>query len=441
MEDLRQAVLEWDALLPQGSQLALQLRTAPAGDYAGLAAQPWTGPDGTGGTVYTEPGTPLPAIHAQNQMVQIQVSKLANPQGRMPHVHWVRLKTPRMARTLAFDTGSGLYTAANNRSIAGWNYQSPVFRLAPFFTNGRIFFDASRPEGTLVKFQVRSGESACNLADQPYLGPDGTSSSSYTRSGEALWEGHQGDGWFQYRVSFDSSSPERAPTLRNVQITAHSPPFASFQFGLDAEGIQQAGDDLQVQVNTLDGKNQVMPITGRGEVWIQPVRLTAEESDVHAQVVFLDGKADITLKPRQPGMSRVCARLAGVQRCSATFEVKPAPARQFILSVSLPGNPLQGSLEGKTDEPFSLFVEAVDPYGNRASAYRGTIRCERWSWKAEQLLFPDSSFTAKEAGFRAFEEVWISQAGEWNLVCRDIHDPRIAGSVTVNIQLAEPPAP
>ncbi|MFA5030283.1 MAG: hypothetical protein WC495_01695 [Patescibacteria group bacterium] len=84
---------------------------------------------------------------------------------------------------------------------------------------GTLSWTAQTPAGTSLSFQTRTASTSAGLASAQYVGPDGTSSTSYTNGGTiAIDPGSSGTQFIQYRIKF-TGTPSNAPQVENVQIT------------------------------------------------------------------------------------------------------------------------------------------------------------------------------------------------------------------------------
>jgi hypothetical protein len=87
-------------------------------------------------------------------------------------------------------------------------------------SSGTISWDAIKPPGTVVKFQIRSAKNIAQLQYKTFMGPDGRTQSFYTESGTKLWSGHKNDTVFQYCVTLRSADNGRLmPVLSEARIT------------------------------------------------------------------------------------------------------------------------------------------------------------------------------------------------------------------------------
>ncbi len=95
----------------------------------------------------------------------------------------------------AFDTGS---------SMALFNY---------------IAWNATVPVGTTLRWQLRTSATQAGLSTATWVGPDGTSASSYANPGEIIQTdpGATGSKWIQYKLFFTSDGTA-TPTVQEVTI-------------------------------------------------------------------------------------------------------------------------------------------------------------------------------------------------------------------------------
>ena len=84
----------------------------------------------------------------------------------------------------------------------------------------KLSWEADLPEGSLIKFQLRSGNDLAELAAKSWLGPDGIGS-WYTEQLTQLNPAHDGDRFYQFRAFLQTDDPLVAPTLNNVIVSYH----------------------------------------------------------------------------------------------------------------------------------------------------------------------------------------------------------------------------
>ncbi len=85
--------------------------------------------------------------------------------------------------------------------------------------NGTLAWIDFRPgSGNTTRFRVRSGATPEDLAAAPFLGPDGTATSSYVTSGTALPAAHRTHRYFQYQVDLLCPAGLEMPFVDRVTL-------------------------------------------------------------------------------------------------------------------------------------------------------------------------------------------------------------------------------
>jgi hypothetical protein len=102
--------------------------------------------------------------------------------------------------------------------------------------------------------------------------------------------------------------------------------------------------------------------------------------------------------------------------------VKPAPARQFIISA--PSNVTAGVA-------FSLTVTVKDAYGNVVTGYTGTIHFT--STDATAMVPKDYTFTAADKGVHTFSGLVLRKTGTQKITTTDTLNSSLTGSVIENV--------
>jgi hypothetical protein len=430
--------LQWDAEVPDGSQVTFKVRTVSTAASGSprllLNSLPWVGPDGTEATAFTASGQVLHPQHDGDDVLQVIVLKTPNNDGQYPHVRSVTLNSPGGSVTLAVDEGSGLYTAVTSTDSNGAEYLSEVFALAEPIARGSLFFDCATPGQTSLRFQVRSASAEDLLAGKSFVGPDGSPNTFYESSPEPLWSGHSGDMYIQYRAVLASSKPTVAPFLRKVTLLTRTDAPGHFDIQVNGPSAWVAGQANSMQVAAKFPDGTLIPI--RGNVSLSGV---AEDSaqDVQVQpneVTLVDGVGVLDVLLQRAVRTRICAELAGMRGCSQVVDV--LPGEPFAISVtSNLTEPLPNwSPVGQAGQPFTLSLKILDRYRNTVTGYAGTVRCERWRSRSEGQLLGPYQFQPTDQGCHEFSGVVIDEPGEWNLVCSDEITPQVAGTLTVNIQ-------
>jgi hypothetical protein len=185
-----------------------------------------------------------------------------------------------------------------------------------------------------------------------------------------------------------------------------------------------AGAAGSVTVSALDsGGNPVPSYTGTvafGSSDPQaglPASYTFVPADngVHTFTITLKTAGSQSLTVSDTGNAALTASLSGIA-------VSPAAAAALRVGVS-PAQPTAGVAAGAT-------VTAVDPYGNTATGYRGTVTFTSSDTKA--ALPPPYTFTAADAGVHTWN-VTFNTAGSQSLGVADGGTPPLSGSTTLTV--------
>jgi len=83
---------------------------------------------------------------------------------------------------------------------------------------GELDWESDVPEGTGLRFQVRTNDTNASVLTGNFLGPDGTDKTYYDTSGQKISNGSNGSRWFQYRVYFCTTNTAVTPVLKNVTV-------------------------------------------------------------------------------------------------------------------------------------------------------------------------------------------------------------------------------
>ncbi|MFH0732005.1 MAG: PKD domain-containing protein, partial [Candidatus Omnitrophota bacterium] len=70
-----------------------------------------------------------------------------------------------------------------------------------------------------IKFQIRTSDTQVGLADEQFVGPLGTALDFYETSATAIFSGHDGDRWIQYKAYLSTANNSTTPSLSSVTIT------------------------------------------------------------------------------------------------------------------------------------------------------------------------------------------------------------------------------
>ncbi len=430
---IENATLHWDAQVPDGAQLSLRIRSTTAYSYSDIFDKSWVGPDGTENTAFTVSGEALHPQHNGDSTLQVAIYKTPNSSDESPLLRWITLQTSNGSVTLAVDEGPGLYTAVNSTDSA--EYLSPVFRLQEPISGGNLFFEGATPPSTTLRFQVRSAPTQDQLTQQQFVGPDGAPIAFYQSSGQALWAGHSGDTCIQYRVMLASSDPTLAPFLRKVVLVTRSDGLDHFSIALDDSSPWVAGQSHPVTITAHLTDGRLVPIYGKVSLLAWDTSQTQALSLQPMELTLVNGAGTANISLQQAKPTQICTSLAGVTSCSPTLNVQPGAAATISVTTDLPKPYTNWSPVGQVGQPFTLTLAILDRYRNIVPTFTGTVRCERWHWAFEAQLFSPYTFQPSDQGYHQFPgAVVIEDSDEWNLVCFDQADPRIAGTQTVNIQ-------
>jgi len=153
----------------------------------------------------------------------------------------------RIWRKSSYDSSQKKYVYGDFRDKA--TYESRRFYLnaekgSTEFYN--IYFDANKSDihGNLVpidnnvdvKFQLRSGVME-RVGRTDWIGPDGTTDSYYTYSGQEINDKHDGHTWMQYKLYLESKNKNYSPFLENIRISYYkihdNPPKVIMSDSLD----------------------------------------------------------------------------------------------------------------------------------------------------------------------------------------------------------------
>ncbi len=430
---IENATLHWDAQVPEGAQLSLQIRSTTDYSYSDIFDKPWVGPDGTENTAFTVSGEALHPQHNGDDTLQVAIYKTPNSHNDSPLVRRLTLQTSHGSVTLAVDEGPGLYTAANATNFA--EYLSPAFRLQEPIDGGNFFFEGAAPSSTTLRFQVRSAPTENQLTQRQFVGPDGTPTTYFELNGQNLWIGHSGDTYIQYRALFASSDPAVAPFLRKVVLVTQSDKLDHFSIALDDATPWVAGQSRPITVTARSVDGRLVPIRGQVSLsaWDVNQNQTLPLQPTELTLINGSGTASVSLQRAIP--TQICTSLAGVTSCRPVLDVQPGAAAAISVTTDLPTPSPHRSPVGQVWQPFTLTLTILDQYRNIVPTFNGTIKCERWRWTSEAQLFPSYTFQPSDQGYHQFPgAVVIEESDEWNLLCFDQANPHIAGSLTVNIQ-------
>jgi hypothetical protein len=149
---------------------------------------------------------------------------------------------------------------ANNRTgtlyvsgtVPSGDYVSQPHQFVLCFGEGRVHFEATMADGlpaNALRIQVRSAHSAIGLASASFVGPDGTTNTSYTVSGQAMPPVHANHHFFQYRVFMVADAPARlsTPVLEEVSLEIEPPATGSNYCEIGEFDIGQNGSTIRIE--------------------------------------------------------------------------------------------------------------------------------------------------------------------------------------------------
>jgi hypothetical protein len=185
-----------------------------------------------------------------------------------------------------------------------------------------------------------------------------------------------------------------------------------------------AGAPVQVTVSARDSSGQVVPgytgtvhfaSTDGAAALPADYTFTAADNGVHT--------FSVTFKTAGAQALTVTDLMTGITGTLGGLVVNPAEASRLLLTAPATVTALT---------PFRLTVTALDPYGNRATDYRGTVHFT--SSDALAWLPADYAFTADDAGQHTFTRGLILwQTGTQTITATDV-DELITGVVSILVK-------
>ena len=106
---------------------------------------------------------------------------------------------------------------------------------------------------------------------------------------------------------------------------------------------------------------------------------------------------------------------------NATFTVTPAAAAHIAFSV--PSTMTAGV-------PFAITVTVQDAYGNTVTGYPGTVH---FTLTGPAMAMANYTFTASDMGSHTFNNLVLSQPGDYTLTGMDATDPTVTGSIMFTV--------
>jgi hypothetical protein len=106
---------------------------------------------------------------------------------------------------------------------------------------------------------------------------------------------------------------------------------------------------------------------------------------------------------------------------STTFTITPAAAAHIAFTV--PSTITAGM-------PFAITVTVQDAYGNTVTGYTGTVH---FTLTGPAMAMANYTFTASDMGSHTFNNLVLSQAGDYTLTGMDTGDSMVSGSIMFTV--------
>jgi hypothetical protein len=106
---------------------------------------------------------------------------------------------------------------------------------------------------------------------------------------------------------------------------------------------------------------------------------------------------------------------------NTTFSITPLAAAQIAFTVS------RTSTAGV---PFAITVTVQDAYGNTVTDYQGTVH---FTLTGPAMAQANYTFTTADMGSHTFNNLMLSQAGDYTLTGMDTADPTLSGSTLFTV--------
>jgi hypothetical protein len=164
---------------------------------------------------------------------------------------------------LKFSSENSKMPSISNINVSYSNYfLNGAFESVPFDSGARsnwknISWVADEPDGTFVKFQVRTGKTIDDLLGNSYVGLYGNSSYYYTNNNEPIWEGHYGNRWLQVKAVLERSNYATTPMLKKINIEFNTLPEPAELLGpINNTLLNNSRPTFEWQFNDLDSDVQ-----------------------------------------------------------------------------------------------------------------------------------------------------------------------------------------
>jgi streptogramin lyase len=221
---------------------------------------------------------------------------------------------------------------------------------------------------------------------------------------------------------FTESAVNKIGQLR-PGITVMSGPPASLSLSPSA-GTVTAGAAFTVTVTALDQFGNI--VTG----YTGTVHFTSSDGQATLPANYSFAAADhgvhtfTGLILRTAGSQTITAQDTVSSGLNKTIGLTVTPVAADHYSVSAPAGSVAGT-------PFSVTVRALDPYGNTATGYTGTVFFS--SPDSQATLPANYAFNTADRGVHTFTGVALRTAGNQSIIAKDTVNPLINGMTGVTV--------
>jgi uncharacterized repeat protein (TIGR03803 family) len=223
----------------------------------------------------------------------------------------------------------------------------------------------------------------------------------------------------------DTVTSTIAGSQTGITVTA----AAASQFRVSAASSATAGVAFSITLtaqdpygNTATSYTGTVRFTSSDSKAVLPANYTFTSTDAGTHT-FTTG---VTLKTA--GKQTITATDTTTSSITGTATVSVTAAAASTFSVTAPASVTAG-------KAFTVTVTAQDPYGNRATSYRGTVHFTSSDTKA--VLPADYTFTASDSGSHAFSNgATLKTAGTQSITATDTVTSSITGQASIKVNAA-----
>jgi hypothetical protein len=119
------------------------------------------------------------------------------------------------------------------RYVEEGSFISTPFNIISKSVLKEINWSASALFGTVIKLQLRSAQTETGLELVEFVGPDGSNLTYYENAPSIIWEGHNGDGWIQYKIFLSSYNDVNTPVLDGINLSFNMIPTTDSKSPID----------------------------------------------------------------------------------------------------------------------------------------------------------------------------------------------------------------